>query len=85
MTEPTFKPETWIVFQQETNGGFGRIVGGYHDGESWQYTVEGASLSGDFHAVRNDEVTLALQNGSWIAPSKAGGQGSVYTDTTPSL
>lgn len=85
MTEPAFKPEVWIAFQQDTTGGFGQIIGGYHDGTTWSYTVKGVSADGALHAVREDQITLSLQNASWVAPSHAGGQGSAYTDTTPTL
>ena len=85
MTEPAFKPETWVLFEQETTGGFGQITGGHYDGENWQYTLKGASANGELHTILETEVTLSLQNGSWMAPTHLGGQGSVYTDTTPSL
>jgi len=85
MTEPAFKPETWVAFQQDTTGGFGRVTGGHYEDNSWSYTVQGSSADGALHSVREDEVTLSLQNGSWMAPSRAAGQGSVYTDTTPSI
>lgn len=85
MQEPAFKPEVWVTFQQDTTGGFGKIIGAHYDGTTWQYTVSGSSANGELHAVREDEVTLSLQNGSWMAPSHIGGGGSVYTDTTPSI
>lgn len=86
MTEPVFKPEVWVVFEEETTGGFGRIVGAYYEDEAWYYNVAGSLVTGELTAVHEDHITLSLQNGSWMAPSRlSGGQGSVYTDTTPSL
>lgn len=85
MKEPAFKPDVWIAFQQETTGGFGRIIGGTHTDGAWHYTVQGSSANGELREVREDEITLSLQNGSWMTPSHVGGQGSVYTDTTPSM
>jgi hypothetical protein len=85
MHEPSFKPETWITYQQETNGGFGKIIGGHYDGTSWHYTVQGASAGGELQTVHENTITFSLQNGSWMAPTHLTGQGSIYTDTTPSL
>ena len=81
MPEPTYKPQDWIAFQQDDTGGFGTIIGGAYDGEQWYYTVQGSLVDGTLQSVREDEITLVLQNGSWLAPAHFGGQGSAYTES----
>lgn len=80
MQEPLYKPEHWITFQQGNTGGFGQIVGGSFDGETWLYTVEGSLADNPRRAVREDEVTYLFTNGSWLAPTHLGGSGSAYKD-----
>lgn len=79
MKEPTYKPEQWITFEQEGAGGFGKIIGGSFD-EGWTYTVKGSLANGELCMVHEKEIVYLLQNGSWLAPSHFGGQGSVYSD-----
>lgn len=80
MKEPTYKPEQWIVYEQDGAGGFGQIIGGIFDGESWLYTVSGVSVDSEYVQVEQDEITHLLQNGSWLAPSHFGGHTSVYSE-----
>ena len=80
MKEPIYKPEHWITYQQGETGGFGRIVGGHFNSESWYYTVEGASADGTHTAVRESEIRFLFTNGSWLAPTSTGSSGSAYKD-----
>ncbi len=80
MKEPAYKPETWVSFQQDEVGGFGRIIGGSFDGESWEYTIQGSSVDGLLYSAREDEIGYVLQNGSWLAPTGIGNHGSAYKD-----
>ncbi len=82
MKEPTYKPESWIIYQQGTFGGYGRIIGAAFDGENWNYTTQGSLVNGELHAVKEDEITFLFQNGSWLAPTHLDSRGgSAYTDT----
>lgn len=81
MKEPAYKPDQWIAFQNDGIGGFGQIAGGNFDGDAWEYTVKGSLTDGQLREVRESDITLLLQNGSWLAPSHFGGQGSAYTET----
>jgi len=81
MKQPTYKPETWITFQQGETGGFGRIVGATFDGEAWVYSVAGANADGSHHAVRETEVSQLFQNNSWLTPTTAASSSSAYQDT----
>ncbi len=81
MKEPIYKPEYWVTYQQGEAGGFGRIIGGSFDGETWLYTVKGVHANGDLQAVREDEIGYLFQNGSWLAPTGSGARGtSAYKD-----
>jgi hypothetical protein len=80
MNEPIYKPENWVTFQQGEEGGFGRIVGGSYDGETWHYTVAGSLADGSHQSVKEGEIGFLFQNGSWLAPTSSGGHASIYKD-----
>ena len=80
MKEPTYKPHDWIAFEQGDLGGFGQVIGGSFSEDGWEYIVSGSLAGGSDRAVREDEISLVLQNGSWLAPSHFGGHGSAYTE-----
>lgn len=83
MTEPTYKPEQWVTFEQNGTGGFGQIIGGSFSGSAWSYNVKGALANSQNHSVKESEIAHLLTNGSWLAPTHIGGSGSAYTDTPP--
>lgn len=78
MNEPAYKPSTWILFQQGDGGGFGQVIGGNYDGETWVYTVSGSLQGGELRGVRQEEVTFLLDNGTWLAPTNFSGENSAY-------
>lgn len=80
MKEPMYRPEYWVTYQQGETGGFGRIIGGSFDGESWHYTIQGSLTDGTHCSVREEEIGYLFQNGSWLAPSGGGNHASAYKD-----
>lgn len=81
MQEPAFKPTQWIIFKQDDGGGFGRIVGGTFNGESWIYSVRGPITDTTYAEVGEEEITHFYENGSWLEPHNAGmGKASAYTE-----
>lgn len=79
MNEPTFKPDEWVIFKQDTLGGFGQIIGGTFDGNEWQYIVKNSLIDGTHRSVSENEITHTLENGNWSTPTHFGGAGSAYT------
>lgn len=80
MKQPTYKPEAWVLYQQESTGGYGHIIGASFNGEVWLYTVAGPQADGSHATVREDEITQILQNGSWLAISVSAASSSAYQD-----
>ena len=81
MNEPAYKPDQWVIYRQDGAGGFGQIVGGVHNGETWVYSVRGPITDTTFAEAYEDEITHFYENGSWLEPQHAGvGKTSVYTE-----
>jgi len=80
MKQPTYKPETWVLYQQDETGGYGEIVGARYEGETWFYTVSGVSVDGSDVSVREEEVKQIMQNGSWLTVAAASASSSAYQD-----
>lgn len=81
MKQPIYKPEAWVLYEQETAGGYGRVTGANFDGQTWVYTVSGASSNGSHVTVREEQVTQVLQNGSWLTVTNSAAASSAYQDT----
>ena len=80
MHEPLYKPDFWVTYQQGETGGFGQIIGGVYDGETWHYTIKGSRVDGTHTSVRQDEFGYLFQNGSWLAPTGGASNESAYKD-----
>ena len=82
MKTPTYKPDTWVTFQQGETGGYGRIVGASFNNEGWFYIITGSNADGSHHSVREDEIVQSFQNNSWLSVTTSGGSSaSVYQDS----
>lgn len=80
MKQPTYKPEAWVLYEEGTGGGYGRVTGANFDGESWVYTVSGALADGSLASVREEDIKQVLQNGSWLTITNAAASSSAYQD-----
>ncbi len=79
MKEPNYKPNQWVQYELEDNiGGFGQVVGGVYNNDTWQYHVRGATDSETNVLVPQDAVKFILENGNWTAPQHFGGSNSAY-------
>lgn len=88
MTDPRYKPQYWVTYQQGQTGGYGQIVGATFDGQAWVYSVAGPSLNTAYTGVKEAEIIALYENSSWMAPRQNGGGnagGSAYTDTSPQI
>lgn len=76
MNTPLFRPEQWVLYEHaseggdeiitETTAGFGKIVGGSYDGESWCYSVHGPMADTTYVVVPEASITHILESGSWM-------------------
>ncbi len=81
MNEPAYKPNQWILFKQDEAGGFGEIVGGTYNGETWVYSVKGPIIDTTYAEVYEEDVTHFYENNSWLERQHgSAGAASVYTE-----
>ena len=74
MKEPLYKPEHWVIYQQGTTGGFGKITGGLFTNEAWHYYIAVANSScvnpGDVYSAPIDNNATSVNNTVIIAESE---------------
>ena len=81
MITPLFKPQQWVLYQQENSGGYGAIVGATFDDQGWLYSIKGPELDTTSIAVAELDITHTYENGSWIEMNhETGTSASAYTD-----
>ena len=68
MQEPVYAPNQWVTYQHANGGGFGKIIGGDFDGDTWHYIIKGQLVQGPAVRIKEEDIKLILDNRSWLPP-----------------